>query len=186
MIRIPFNMHYKATRRITARPGRLPFVPALVLTLVLASAAHGETGKAGADTEAVRQEAVELINRLHRLERELLYPAHTRVSVFLSVAANSRTLPHSVSVEIDGSKVTEHVYTQKEIDALHAGGIQRLYTGNALTGKHKLRVSFRQTAKDGSVRSHALEYRFTKDVKAENIEITVNDSKPHIVIQSRS
>jgi hypothetical protein len=186
MIRIPFNKQHKATRRIAARTGRLPVVPALVLALVLASPAHGETGKAAADTEAVRSEAVELINRLHRLERELLYPAHTRVSVFLSIAANSRALPHSVSVEIDGSKVTDHVYTQKEIDALHAGGIQRLYTGNTLTGKHKLGVSLRQTAKDGSVRTHALEYRFNKDVNAENIEITVNDSKPYIVIQSRS
>ena len=182
MIRIPFISRQRLPRSVPVRYYRLP----LVLALVLVLPAHGETGKAAADTDAVRNEAVELINRLHRLEQELLYPVHTRVSVFLSVAENSRTLPHSVSVEIDGSKVTEHVYTQKEIDALNTGGIQRLYTGNTLTGKHALRVSFRQSGKDGSVRTHALEYRFNKDEKAENIEIIVNNTKPYIVIQSRS
>ena len=37
-------------------------------------------------------------------------------------------------------------------DALRAGGIQRLYTGNMLMGKHKLVVTFRQRHKDGRIR----------------------------------
>ena len=159
----------------------------LVLAVVLASPAHSETGgMPRADAEALSYEAVELISRLHRLEEKLLYPAHTRVSVFLSVSENSKVQPHSVSIAIDDSRVTDHVYTQKEISALHSGGIQRLYTGNTLMGKHKLRVSVRQTAKDGSVRTHALDYRFNKDENAEDIEIVVNSEKPYIVVQSRN
>jgi hypothetical protein len=142
--------------------------------------------KAAVDTEALKYEAVDLISRLHRLEQKLLYPVHTRVSVFLSAAENSHINPHSVSLEIDNSKVTDHMYTQREVSALKSGGIQRLHTGNMLMGKHRLQVSFRQTQKDGSVRTHELEYKFDKGEKAEYIEIIVDSTKPYIVIESRN
>lgn len=181
------------THRHTSSRHRLAILPAgywrlpLVLAFVLASPAHSETGSMPrTDAEALRHEAVELISRLQRLEEKLLYPAHTRVSVFLSVPVNSKVQPHSVSIAIDDSTVTNHVYTQKEIGALHSGGIQRLYTGNTLMGMHKLRVSVRQTAKDGGVRTHALDYKFNKDENAENIEVVVNSDKPYILIQSRN
>ncbi len=169
-----------------SKPGSMLCRLSLSLVLVLALPAHSETGKdAGTNTEALKTRAVELISRLHRLEEQLLFPAHTQVAVFMSVAENSKASPDSISVDIDGINVTNHIYTQKEIDALHAGGIQRLYTGNALTGKHKLRVTLRQPRKDGSLHKHALEYRFNKDETAENIEIIINSSKPYLVIQSR-
>lgn len=157
-----------------------------MLALVPASPAYSETSdKPAVDTEALALEAVDLISRLQQLEAQLLYPAHTHVSVFLSVAENNQAGFHSVSLEIDDDRVTDHIYTQKETSALNAGGIQRLYTGNVLTGKHRLRVSLKQAQEDGSVRTHELEYKFTKDESAENIEIIFDDVKPHIAIQSR-
>ena len=159
----------------------------LMLALMTTAPVHSETAdKAAVDTEALKYEAVDLISRLHRLEQKLLYPVHTRVSVFLSAAENSHINPHSVSLEIDNSKVTDHMYTQREVSALKSGGIQRLHTGNMLTGKHRLQVSFRQTQKDGSVRTHELEYKFDKGEKAEYIEIIVDSTKPYIVIESRN
>ncbi len=158
----------------------------LMLALVPVSPAYSETsGEPAVDTEALTSEAVDLISRLQRLEQQLLYPAYTHVSVFLSVVDNSQSGPHSVSLEIDGNRVTDHIYTQKETSALNAGGIQRLYTGNVLTGKHRLRVSLKQAQEDGSVRTHELEYEFTKDENTENIEIIFDSVRPHIVVQSR-
>ena len=55
---------------------------------------------------------------------------------------------------IDGSKVTDHIYTQEEISALNGGGTQRLYTGNTLMGNHKLGVRFRQSLKDGRLQTN--------------------------------
>ena len=157
----------------------------LMLALVPFSPAYSETsGKPSVDTEALKSEAIDLISRLHRLEHQLFYPAHTRVSVFLSAAKNSQANPDSVSLEIDGNKVTDHIYTQKETRALNSGGIQRLYTGNILMGTHKLRVSFRQVQKDGKVRTHTLEYKFNKGKDAENIEIIFDNKKPYIAVQS--
>ncbi len=159
----------------------------LILALVVTAQARSETAeKAAADTEALKNEAVDLISRLHRLEQKLLYPAHTRVSIFLSAAQNSHIDPHSVSLEIDNNKVTDHMYTQTETSTLRSGGIQRLHTGNMLMGKHRLRVSFKQIQKDGSVRTHELEYKFDKDEKAEYIEIIVDSKKPHVMIKTRN
>jgi len=162
------------------------------LTLVSTTPAYGEVnGKqqssdSNVNTQAIKNEAIELISRLHRLEHQLFYPAHTHVSVFLSIAENSQVKLHSVSLKMDRNNVTDHIYTQKEIHALDSGGIQRLYTGNVLIGKHKLQVSVRQVKKDGSVRSHKLEHKFTKDENAENIEIIIDRNKPHIIVQSRN
>ena len=168
-----------------SRPARMLRLLCILAT-TLALPAHGETGgKPGANTEALKREAVDLTSRLHRLEEQLLLPAHTQVSVFLSVAENSQASPDSISLDIDGNTVTSHIYTQKEIDALHAGGIQRLYTGNALTGKHKLRASLRLRGKDGQIHTHEADYRFSKDAKTRNIEIMVNSNKPYLAIQSR-
>ena len=159
----------------------------LMLALVPATPAYSETsGKPAVDTEALKSEAVDLISRLQRLEQQLLYPAHTHVSVFLSVAENSLANLNSVSLEIDNNKVSDHVYTQKESSALNAGGVQRLYSGNILTGKHELRGSLKQVQEDGSVRTHEFEHTFTKDGSAENIEIIYDNVKPHIQIQSRN
>ena len=159
----------------------------LILALVVTAPARSETAeKAAADTEALKYEAVDLISQLHRLEQKLLYPAHTRVSVFFSVAEDSHINPHSVSLEIDNNKVTEHMYTQRETNSLRSGGIQRLYTGNMLMGKHRLQVSFKQIQKDGSVSTHEREYKFDKDENTEYIEIIVDSTKPHIMIESRN
>ena len=158
----------------------------LMLALAPASAAYSETsGEPAVDTQALTSEAVDLISRLQRLERQLLYPAHTRISVFLSVAENSQAGFHSVSLFIDDNRVTDHIYTKKEIRALNTGGIQRLFTGNILTGSHKLGVRLNLLEEDGSIRVHELEYPFTKDEGAENLEIIFDDVKPHIVVQGR-
>jgi GTP-dependent phosphoenolpyruvate carboxykinase len=157
-----------------------------MLALVPASPAHSETGgRTVLDSETLTSKAVNLISRLQQVEQQLLYPAYTHVSVFLSVAENSQAGLLSVSLEIDDNRVTDHIYNQKETAALNAGGIQRLYTGNVLTGKHRLRVSLKQAREDGGVSTHELEYEFTKDESAEHIEIIFDNERPQIVGQSR-
>ena len=158
----------------------------LILVVVPASPAYSETNvNRAVNTEALTSEAVDLISRLQLLEQQLLHPAHTQVSVFLSVAEDSQARFHSVSLDIDEDRVTDHIYTDKETRALNSGGIQRLYTGNVLMGKHRLRVSVMQVQEDGSARTHELEYTFTEDESAANIEIIFDDVKPHIAVQSR-
>ena len=166
--------------------------PVLVyLVLLLAAPVHGETGsrqqsaKSAADSQAIINEATELIGRLQQIEDKLYYPAHTRLAVFLSVDKKAPAVPRSVRLDIDDSKVSSHVYTQMETSALGSGGIQRLYTGNIKMGNHVLRVRLDQVLKDGSVRTREYRYKFNKDDKARHIEIIVSGNQPHIAIASR-
>ena len=136
-------------------------------------------------TQAIKSEAIELMGKLQRLEQKLLYPAHTQVSIFLSVAKESPALPQAITVKIDDDILSHHLYTRMELDALRSGGIQRLYTGNVKMGKHKLQVDLTKTLKDGSTRRQNLEYKFNKDENAEYIEIAFGSKKPHVIITSR-
>ena len=106
--------------------------------------------------------------------------------MFVSAADNSPVAPYAVSLALDNKEVANHVYTEREADALRTGGIQRLYTGNILMGKHKLRVTFSQRQKDGKIRRHETEYAFTKDTDTAYIEVIVNDRAPQVTVNSRS
>lgn len=141
------------------------------------------------DAEAIKSEAIELINRLRQLEHQLLYPAHTRLSVFVSVTENSTLEPRSIRLVLDDETVTRHRYSDREANALRSGGIQRLFTGNTTAGKHRLNVSFDALRKDGSTSTYQAEYRFNKDSNAATIEIVVGSDKTGkqaVTIRSRS
>ena len=166
-------------------------LPAAILLATAAAAvgaagAEPAAGRSDSSTQAVKNEAIELIGKLRRLEQKLLYPAHTQVAVFLSVAQNSPAQPRSVTLKIDGEAVAHHVYTDTERSALLSGGIQRLYTGNIKMGKHQLTVSLDEMLKDGSRRKQNVEYKFKKDEKAEFIEIALGNKKRHVLVTSRN
>ncbi len=48
----------------------------------------------------------------------------------------------SVQLKIDDKVVTNYLYTEREVDALFRGGVQRLYSGNLRTGKHEIVAIF--------------------------------------------
>jgi tetratricopeptide (TPR) repeat protein len=72
------------------------------------------------------------------LTEELLYPAATRVSVFLSVDGSEPFQLAAVELKIDGEVVVRHRYSEREANALLRGGVQRIYSGNSAEGEHEL------------------------------------------------
>jgi hypothetical protein len=120
----------------------------LLLTTGLAMAA--DTPKApprdskSLDTriQSLKQEAMDLNRDLLVLEEELLFPASTQVAVFVSVDIGTLFDLDSVQLKLDGTVVTNYLYTEREAQALHRGGVQRLYMGNLKTGKHELVAVF--------------------------------------------
>ena len=48
----------------------------------------------------------------------------------------------SVQLKIDNKVVSNYLYTRREVEALHRGGVQRLYMGNLKTGEHELVAIF--------------------------------------------
>ncbi len=48
----------------------------------------------------------------------------------------------SVTVKVDDKEVANYLYTEREVQALHRGGVQKLYLGNLKSGQHELVAFF--------------------------------------------
>jgi hypothetical protein len=153
----------------------------LALTAGLATAA--DTAKAPPqaphtlDTriQSLKQEAMELNRDLLVLEEELLFPASTQVAVFVSVDVGTLFDLDSVELKLDDSVVTHYLYTERELRALHRGGVQRLYMGNLKTGKHELVAVF--TGKGPRWRDYrrGTTLTFDKGTNPKYIELQIRD-----------
>ena len=94
------------------------------------------------DVQTLKQQVLELNRDLFLLEEELLFPSNTQVSVFVSMDVGEFFQLDSVEVKIDGKQVADHLYTQREVEALVRGGVQRIHIGNLRTGEHELVAFF--------------------------------------------
>jgi hypothetical protein len=94
------------------------------------------------DIEALKKEVLSLNRDLFILEEDLLFPANTQFSVFLSMDAGNFFALDSVELKIDDKNVANHLYTERELAALKRGGVQRLYLGNLPSGEHEIVVIF--------------------------------------------
>lgn len=127
------------------------------------------------DVQVLKKQLVELNRDLFKLEEELLYPASTQVAVFLSVDVGTFFALDAVTLELDGKQVANYLYTEREVKALHRGGVQKLYLGNLKAGEHELVAFFTGQG------PHARDYRrgtsltFAKAVGAKYVELRISD-----------
>jgi len=89
-----------------------------------------EEGSLDADIEALKKEVLSLNRDLFILEEDLLFPSNTQFSVFLSMDSGALFNLDSVQLKIDDKNIANHLYTERELEALKRGGVQRLYIGN--------------------------------------------------------
>ena len=48
----------------------------------------------------------------------------------------------SVQLRVDDKTIANHLYTERELDALRRGGVQRLFIGNLPSGEHEIIAFF--------------------------------------------
>lgn len=119
--------------------------------------------------------AVDLNRDLFLLEEELLFPANTQVAVFVSMDVGEFFALDSVEIKLDDKDVTNYLYTEREVDALLRGGVQRVYVGNLRAGEHELVAMFTGGG------THDRDYRrgasitFEKGIGPKFIELTISD-----------
>lgn len=126
--------------------------------------------------QEIKKDVLGIASELALLEEKLLYPSNTQVSVFVSFADKDGFRLDAMDIKLDGQEVVHHLYTAKELDALRNGGVQRIYTGNILTGEHQIEVIFLgKSALGGSYKEKASQ-KITKGVKPKIIEVKVASS----------
>lgn len=154
-----------------------PALQAATVPETAGSTTAAESALQGVDHQVqdLKQELVALNRELFKLEEELLYPASTQVAVFVSVDVGEFFALDSLTIELDGDEVTHYLYTEREVQALHRGAVQRVFVGNLKAGEHELVAFF--TGKG----PHARDYRrgttlkFEKAVGARFLELKISD-----------
>ena len=125
--------------------------------------------------EALKKEVLSLNRDLFILEEDLLFPANTQFSIFLSLNAGSLFLLDSVQLKIDDKNIANHLYTDRELDALKRGGVQRLYIGNLASGKHEIVAIFTGIGPGGRDYRRGKSIIIDKTAEPQFVEFTVID-----------
>ena len=157
---------------------RLFTVFALLAAPLAAMPSEGDTASlktVDQDVQALKKQLIELNRDLFKLEEELLYPASTQVAVFLSVDVGTFFALDSVTLKVDDKEVANYLYTDREVQALHRGGVQKLYLGNLKAGSHEIVAFF--TGKGPHERDYrrGTTLKVDKTVGAKYVELRISD-----------
>jgi hypothetical protein len=135
----------------------------------------------------LKQEILELNKDLFILEEELLYPSNTQLAVFLSMDMGHFFALDAVKLTLDGELVTNYLYTDRQLDALVRGGVQRLFIGNIKKGQHELVAVFTGRGPQGRDFRRASSISFEKTSDAKYLELKIIDktanNQPQFVIK---
>lgn len=129
------------------------------------------------EMEAIKEDLLELRRDLVVLEEDLLFPASSQVAVFVGVDAGAFFKLDAVTLKINGKEVTHHLYTEKQVDALYRGGVQKLYTGNVKQGKNTVTAFFTGRGPAGRDYRRASTVTFEKTFEPAFVELKITDSK---------
>jgi hypothetical protein len=128
-----------------------------------------------ADVQDLKTAVLDLNRELFMLEEELLYPANTQIAVFLSMDIGEFFALDSVELEVDGKEVSKYLYTEREVEALHRGGVQRLYLGNLKAGQHEIVAFFTGVGPHGRDYRRGATLDFDKGIGAKFVELQISD-----------
>lgn len=127
--------------------------------------------------QALKTEVIGLNRDLLVLEEELLFPANTQVAVFLSMDVGQLFELESVQVKLGDQVIASHLYTPREVQALHRGGMQRLHVGNLRVGEHELVAVFTGRGPHERDYKRGATLKFDKSTEARYIELRIRDTQ---------
>lgn len=90
------------------------------------------------DIANLKKQVISLNKTLFILEEDLLFPSNTQLSIFISMKDTALFSLDAIKILIDDKQVSSHLYTDKEVDVLKRGGVQKIYIGNIITGEHEI------------------------------------------------
>ncbi|MEJ2397888.1 MAG: AraC family transcriptional regulator [Gammaproteobacteria bacterium] len=125
----------------------------------------------------LKKQVLDLNRDLFLLEQDLLFPANTQFSVFVSMDSGMTFNLDSVQLKIDGAVVGNHLYTQREINALRRGGVQRFYIGNLTSGEHDLVAFFVGKGPHDRDYKRGTTLKIIKGPAAQFVELKITDSQ---------
>jgi len=126
--------------------------------------------------QQAKSDVIKLNRDLLVLEEELLFPASTQVALFVSMDVGKLFELDSVQIKLDNKLVASHLYTPLEVQALHRGGVQRVYVGNLKSGSHEIVALFTGKGPHDRDYKRGATIKFEKGTGAGYVELHIKDS----------
>jgi hypothetical protein len=161
-----------AQTKLAAAASAAPAAPAAT------AAPAAPASPAGLDerVQQAKSDVIKLNRDLLVLEEELLFPASTQVALFVSMDVGKLFELDSVQIKLDDKLVANHLYTPMEVQALHRGGVQRIYLGNLKTGSHEIVAFFTGKGPHDRDYKRGATIKFDKGASAGYVELRIKDS----------
>jgi len=141
-----------------------------------ATPATAEPVALDSDLENIKKDLLKLKRDLVILEEDLLFPASSQVAVFLSMDIGELFQLDAVTVKLNGKEVAHHLYTERQVDALYRGGVQKLFVGNVKQGQNRLTAFFTGRGPSGRDYRRAATVEFEKSFEPAFVELAISDS----------
>lgn len=142
-----------------------------------AASANNNVTTLDTQVQDLKKQVIDLNRDLFLLEEDLLFPANTQFSVFVSMDIGLMFDLDSVQLKLDNVVVGNHLYTEREINALRRGGVQRFYIGNLTSGEHELVAFFVGKGPKDRDYKRGTTLKITKGSEAQFVELKITDSQ---------
>jgi hypothetical protein len=161
-----------------AEPAPAASAPALSNAPVSTAAVAPAAAPASLDNriQDLKGDVIRLNRDLLVLEEELLFPANTQVALFVSMDVGKLFELDSLQIKLDDKVVTNYLYTPLEVQALHRGGVQRVYLGNLKAGSHEIVAFFTGGGPHFRDYKRGATIKFDKGTDPKYIELRIKDS----------
>ena len=124
--------------------------------------------------QSLKRDVIDLSKDLSHLQDELLTPASTKLSVFVSLDQQNSVKLDSMQLQLDNHTVANYLYNGDEQQALLRGGVQRLFLGNVTVGPHQLTASFIAKDAAGQEKRGSINSNFQKSLAAKFVELKIS------------
>jgi len=141
------------------------------------AAASAPAGSLDDRVQAAKADVIRLNRDLMVLEEELLFPANTQVAVFVAMDVGLLFDLDSVQIKLDDKLVSTYLYTPLEVQALHRGGVQRVYLGDLKAGPHEIVAFFTGKGPHDRDYKRATTIKFDKTTEPKYIELRILDQQ---------
>ena len=167
----PATLVAATTPAAPAAAAKAPAAPAAAASAAPAPNAATLDGR----VQDIKSDVIKLNRDLLVLEEELLFPASTQVALFVSMDVGKMFELDSVQIKLDDKVVSSYLYTPLEVQALHRGGVQRLYLGDLKTGEHELVAYFTGKGPHDRDYKRGATVKFDKGTEPKYIELRIKD-----------
>ena len=161
---------------VPAATASAPSAAAAASAPMAAAAASAPAAGLDGRIQDVKGDVIKLNRDLLVLEEELLFPANTQVALFVSMDVGKLFSLDSVQIKLDDKLIANYLYTPLEVEALHRGGVQRVYLGNLKAGTHEIVAFFTGQGPHERDYKRATTVKFDKGTDPKYIELQIKDA----------